>query len=716
MNVEDTVVSLEPILATTQHVAHAGIVIQRNYSTTDVLNYGMMYYSGGASYVHTHSTGIDLELYGHGLVMGAESGSSSYGTDEHENYRVRLAAHNTVIANGSGLRGTNWATKMNDVKLLASEPLSEEIPISTKFSFATQYINDTYNGCIQQRTTSIVRINSFSAYYFDIFRSKGKTTNNYHDYIYHNIGDDVLLRHYDPVYADLPMSPSTRYASEVKGVTGWTFFEDVESSAATDQAVRANFNLTSGSRTRRMNAYFPAGIAHEYSIAKAPYTKGATEGYDSKKTPVLTLRKQGEAWNEPFVAVYEPAGAITSYLESVKNIVVDGRVIGAIVTSKESQDYILAFDKVETIEIPEHYITFTGRFAIIRKVNQTEDTQTITMYIGEGETLTYGDITLQAGDDKKENKVFYGVPKLNNASRFTLDTRVLGSGGTISVDPLKSEYIAAEQATVTAHPEEGYVLDAWLGDATGNDDSYKLTFYADRSVNARFRFADYYYLNVSAENGTVSQSVEGNEHPERTEIELIATPIDRFEFVGWTGDIISDENPLSIRMDSTITVVANFKELELYKLNINVVGNGKVSLLPEQDEYLAGTKVTVFAQANDDDSFINWTGDYTSAFTTIYLNMDSVITITANFSGASGLNDSPLQNTKVFPNPNNGVMTLSTGVLGESQYAISDIEGRIVQSGILQGTKQISLDNSGFYFIQVTTNGHSKTLKVLVRE
>ncbi len=715
-NIADTVTSEVEELQMTQSIDHAGLVIQRNYSTSDVENYGMMYYSGGATYVHAHSSGIDLELYGKGLVMGAESGSGSYGTDEHENYRVRQASHNTVIANGSGLRGTSWTSRMNNVQLVACEPLSEGTPISTKFSFATQYINDTYNNCLQQRTNSIIRTSSTSGYYLDIFRSKGKTTNNYHDYIYHNIGDEVSLKYTDDT--NVSLTTSTKYASDIStsSVTGWQFFESVKSSSATDRAVNATFDLASPKK--KMHVYMPSGISHEYATALAPYTKGAIDGYASKKTPTMTLRKYGEAWDAPFVAVYEPTDNNDGTIRSVENITVAGKVVGAIVTSMvgdtELKDYIIATDKEELVTIPDLYMSFNGRFAIIRKQKQTETTETVNMYIGQGQLLTYGDITLQAGDDKRAAKEYYGVPVLNADSKFTLSTRVLGSGGKITVTPDKATYAAGEEVTVKAEPEEGYVLDEWLGDAEGNDLTYTLSFFADRSVNVRFRFGEYYYLNVASENGSVIQSVEGKEHLERTSLELTATPDARYEFIGWTGDVESNENPLTIRLDSTMNVVANFRELELYKLTVNIIGNGKVSLLPEQEEYLAGTEVTVFAQANDDDSFVNWSGDYSGTFSSVFLKMDSAITITANFTGITGLNDSPIRLAKVFPNPNNGVMTLSTAFTGEISYTISNIEGKVLHTGTFLGQEQINLDESGFYFVQLFSNGYSKTMKVLV--
>ena len=419
INIENTVTAKPPRIDPMQTVEHAGLIIQRNYNTPDSLQNGMMCYSGGAAYVHTHSTGIDLELYGKGYVLGAESGSGTYGSDEHENYRVRHAAHNTVIANGSGKRGTNWDTKMSDVTLIASEPKVEGAPISDNFSFSAQEINDTYNSCLQQRTVSIIRTSPTSAYYFDLFRSKGNSTNLYHDYIYHNIGDEVALNFTDAT--PVPLSASSKYATDASGsVTGWTFFQDVNTSAETNMAVNATF--AANSIARYMNVFIPKGISREYAVANAPKTKGAIDGYDNKLTPVMTMRKNGEAWNEPFVAVYEPTTSSATSVKSISYIIHNSKVVGARVVSEVNgaklTDCILSNDvDNEALDLSPLNITFTGRFAIVRasvKDNQTN----VSLYIGKGQQLTFEGTELNADGEGKALSEYV----LNYAYEFPFPT------------------------------------------------------------------------------------------------------------------------------------------------------------------------------------------------------------------------------------------------------------------------------------------------------
>jgi Secretion system C-terminal sorting domain/Heparinase II/III-like protein len=417
-NVEDTVTPKAPVLNSTVPVQHAGLVIQRNYNTTNVKTNGLMYYSGGAPYVHAHRSGINLELYGKGYVLGAESGSGAYTTDEHDNYRKRLAAHNTVIANGSGLSGSNWATTMNTVSLVSSEPKANVNAISNNFSFATQFINDTYNKCLQQRTNSIVRTSETTGYYFDIARSKGNTTNNFHDYIYHNIGDAVALKFTDNT--SVPLSASTKYAADTStNVTGWKFFESVNSSTATNQAVNAKFSLNTVNKF--MNVVIPGGISREYATALAPTTKGALNGYDVKKTPVMTMRKIGEAWDQPFIAIFEPTDNQLGTVKSATTIFDNTKAVGVKVVSEingqQIIDIILSNDSDNVaLNLPQYNISFTGRFAIVRTEVINGATTDVSLYIGRGQQLVFIDKTLNGDVDGKgylEYSLNYALSTLN---------------------------------------------------------------------------------------------------------------------------------------------------------------------------------------------------------------------------------------------------------------------------------------------------------------
>ncbi len=405
-NIDANEIGIKPTVNATYNLVHAGIVVQRNFNTTDTLNNGMMYYTGGKGYVHAHATGIDMELYGKGLVMGAESGSGDYSSAEHDNYRVRHASHNTVIANGSGKEGSSWSTTNSSVALLSCEPKHGETPISTDFMFSIQNLNDDYNNSYQQRTNSILRTSNSTGYYFDMYRSKGKTTNNYHDYIFHNVGDSVHLKFTDGTL--VPLAASTKYSTDLSGsVTGWKYFENVNSSVAITNAVKATFMLNSiGKYT---HVFMPGQVSREYATAKGPTTKGAQKGYDTKKTPIITVRQRSEAWENPFISIFEHTnGTTNTTVQSVSNLLSNSRIVGAAVVSVVDgvtiTDYIISNDvSANIINIADIGLNFDGRFAIVRTKTGANINE-LTLYIGEGSKLVFGSEELVADASKKALK------------------------------------------------------------------------------------------------------------------------------------------------------------------------------------------------------------------------------------------------------------------------------------------------------------------------
>ena len=115
---------------------------------------------------------------------------------------------------------------------------------------------------------------------------------------------------------------------------------------------------------------------------------------------------------------------------------------------------------------------------------------------------------------------------------------------------------AEERINLIATPDEGYVFTGWTGDVSGDQESVMVTVYEDINVTANF--AKINTLTVTAENGAVnvtdSSAIEG------TQIQLIATPDDGYQFDGWTGDVTGDNDTIMINLDSDMNVTANFTE------------------------------------------------------------------------------------------------------------------------------------------------------------
>ncbi len=380
-------------------VTHAGIALQRNAVDENNVDYGLTGIIGGAHYVHSHVTGISMELYGAGYVMAPNAGLANTLAErqdpENRGYFRLHAGNNCVVVNGTshGRQPGSWAnnayvwqdTAVNE----AAEPQHLQEPVSPNTSFATQYLNDTVNKAQQQRTLAIIRTSPTTGYYFDLFRSRSLVENNFHDYIYHNIGDETVISDSAGV---LGLTPTNRYDNDIGdpvGSPGWRFFENEMVTPETDKPVQVQFRINFDNRS--MNLFVPDGVAREYTHALAPATREAKNGYVSKKTQVLAIRQQGEAWNRPFIAILEPSTTFDTSVRSVNQLTQDGRVVGAKVVSEVDghsiTNYIICQEDSDA-----HYedevlgLSFTGRFGVVTDRGGDD----VELYIGEGSFLTYG--------------------------------------------------------------------------------------------------------------------------------------------------------------------------------------------------------------------------------------------------------------------------------------------------------------------------------------
>ena len=75
-----------------------------------------------------------------------------------------------------------------------------------------------------------------------------------------------------------------------------------------------------------------------------------------------------------------------------------------------------------------------------------------------------------------------------------------------------------------------------------------------------------YTLTVTAgEGGTVSS--EGGAYDEGTEVTIIATPDEGYVFAGWEG-IDTENNSITITLNSNINISASFEEIETFDLKL----------------------------------------------------------------------------------------------------------------------------------------------------
>ncbi len=135
------------------------------------------------------------------------------------------------------------------------------------------------------------------------------------------------------------------------------------------------------------------------------------------------------------------------------------------------------------------------------------------------------------------------------------------TNGSVTVNPVRDLYSPNEQVTLTAVPNLGYVFAGWGNDASGSSNPLVITMTGPKTISASFITAPLYSLNVTTSGpGAVAVDPPGTQFIAGTTVTLTATAEDGYAFTGWSGDVVSNANPLFLYIDGNKNVVANFTE------------------------------------------------------------------------------------------------------------------------------------------------------------
>jgi len=147
--------------------------------------------------------------------------------------------------------------------------------------------------------------------------------------------------------------------------------------------------------------------------------------------------------------------------------------------------------------------------------------------------------------------------------KYALTTTVEGEG-TVSEKVIKAgaatDYNSGTIVELTAVPSGEWLFVEWKGDVTGTVNPTQITIDKAKNVTAVF-VKKQYPLTIEIEGeGTVTEKVikagVATDYNSGTIVELTAEPTGDWEFVEWTGDITSTENPVQITIDKAKTVKA----------------------------------------------------------------------------------------------------------------------------------------------------------------
>ncbi len=386
---------------------------------------GMMVSLNGSLGNHMHSNGINMELYGKGIVQGADPGKgANYLQAIYLEYYSQFPAHNTVMVDGVSQYTemfSNHGFELNG-EYPASGVKSGYYPDIT---YSSVYFLEPETYSDQQRTVSIVNTGETTGYYVDIFRSKRKNNaDKFHDYYYHNLGQTMKVM--DSKGNELPMVEEDRvsfaggYLYALDYMWGEKFIETSD-----DYQVEWKIDYNGTKEDVFMNLWMKGTEDREIISILSPPCKSfhgrQKFPYDVDSDPYLTFiaRQNGEAWDRPFISVYEPftstQGKSIASIESFEDEKGGKSFAGVKVESKSGRvDYIFS---VEEGCASYKGMSTDGAYVVVADLVGDD----FDLFLGDGKILKAAGVEIEALECsnvvlKKEGNKYY----LHNTSDVTI--------------------------------------------------------------------------------------------------------------------------------------------------------------------------------------------------------------------------------------------------------------------------------------------------------
>jgi uncharacterized repeat protein (TIGR02543 family) len=214
----------------------------------------------------------------------------------------------------------------------------------------------------------------------------------------------------------------------------------------------------------------------------------------------------------------------------------------------------------------------------------------------------------------------------------TLTVEIIGYGD-VTKTPDKLSYTTGEEVTLTAIPDPGWTFSGWSGLVNSSANPLQININGNSSLIATFTQNEYSLsLSVNPDGkGTIDRNVSGP-YVYGQQVVLTAIPEPGWKFTGWSGDVTSPDNPLTVTVTNNLSITAEF-EPDGYSLTVSVEpeGYGMVAINPIKDFYSLGEKVTLTAIPLDEWSFLGWGGDIEGSETSIVVTVTGNMTILAGF-------------------------------------------------------------------------------------
>ncbi|HAP34743.1 MAG TPA: hypothetical protein DCQ28_01930, partial [Bacteroidetes bacterium] len=158
---------------------------------------------------------------------------------------------------------------------------------------------------------------------------------------------------------------------------------------------------------------------------------------------------------------------------------------------------------------------------------------------------------------------------------FSIDTynlNVISAQGIVNKIPDSLQYSHGMEVQLTAVPNPGYSFSIWGGDTSTTNNPFTITVDTIKNITA-FYALNTYSLTTNAVNGTVLKTPDSSMYSYGMPVVLIAIPDSGYSFIGWSGDTVELNNPITVTMYGEKNITANFS-LNVYQITASVSGDG----------------------------------------------------------------------------------------------------------------------------------------------
>ena len=301
----------------------------------------------------------------------------------------------------------------------------------------------------------------------------------------------------------------------------------------------------------------------------------------------------------------------------VLNVLIDNDGVGgeqnAVTKTPDQATYVYG-DQVQLTAVPQPGWTFVGWTGAV-----TGASPTVSLTMNESKTVTAR---------FEQNKYDLTLNVINNG---------IGTGGTATVTPLKSDYVYGDVVTLQANTNPGWTFSGWSGAVTSTNPTAQLTITGDAVVNATFT-QNQYDLNVevvslgkSGVGGAVSLNPVKGSYVYNDVVTLVAEANACWTFTRWEGDLSSTNAVETLTVTRDMDVTAVFTQ-NRHTLTVNKTGPGQVMVTPQMAEYYCGDSVTLTATPSPNFFFTGWSGDLTGAENPLTFTIEKNTVVTATFS------------------------------------------------------------------------------------